>query len=287
MRRRSFVGMAAATAAGCVAKQATASQIHMMGSEEAIALEHKTRSIRLRRLVSELGITPEPAFYDYVIPAAIMPVDFHHATPVLRVVFPENSFFDTDKSEILPLAQSMVEAMAEMIEGDVPDVALFVAGHTDIRGGEEHNHNLSVQRARAVASALRASGANGADIWSVGFGQSLPLYPNDSPTHMAYNRRVEFLFGAHIDAVANWLKDQMDVACSGSSGAERLQCLSTLKVRKTYLVEPEARAPTSSQSQPRGRTVTPAERSTTVTPAHRQIVIDLAERSYVVRRPET
>jgi OmpA-OmpF porin, OOP family len=259
----------------------------MMGPEESIALEHQTRSIRLRRLVREIGVSPPPEFFEYVIPARAMPPGFQYDTPVLRVVFPENTFFDTAKSDIVPSAMPIVEAMARMLEGDVPDVALFIAGHTDNRGSEEYNHNLSVQRARTVAQALRLAGAGAPDIWSVGFGESLPLYANNSPLNMAYNRRVEFLFGARPEAVANWLKDQLDFACSGSTDVERLHCLSTLKVRKTYVVDPVERSVLVAPDRPKSKIVTPQTHQVTVTPPHRQIVINLAERSYVVRRPET
>lgn len=281
MRRRTFIRIAAASVAQGSPGAAWASQLHMMSPEEGIALEHKTRSIRLRRLVHEFSITPEPVFFEYTIPATLMPPDFQYDTPVLRVVFPENSFFDTAKSSILLSAQPMVDAMAKMVDGDVPDVALFVAGHTDSRGSEEYNHNLSVERARSVAAALRTAGANAPDIWSIGFGESLPLYPNDSTINMAYNRRVEFLFSARIEAVANWLKNQLDVACSGVKDAERLRCLSTIKVRKVYVVEQVGHA------APRNKPFNPTERTITVKPPDRQIVINLAERTYIVKQPET
>jgi outer membrane protein OmpA-like peptidoglycan-associated protein len=259
----------------------------MMTPDESIALEHRTRSIRLRRLVSELGIQPPPQFYEYVIPALVMPADFRHDTPVLRVVFPENSFFDTAHSEVIPTAQPIVEAMAEMLQGDVPDVALFVAGHTDSRGPEDYNHNLSVRRAQSVAAALRAAGADAPDIWAVGFGESLPLYENSSPQNMAYNRRVEFLFSAKPEAGAEWLKNQMDLACSESAGDARLRCLTELKpVTRTYVVESVDRSVVEAPAQG-GRVEAPVRgRVATAALPHRQIVINLSTHTYVVKRAD-
>ena len=250
----------------------------MMTPDESIQLEHQTRSLRLKRLVRELGISPEPKFFEYEIPADVMPSDFKHATPVLRVVFPENTFFDTASSEIVPSARPIVAAMAEMLQGDVPDVAMFVAGHTDSRGPEDYNHNLSIRRAQTVARALRDAGANGPDIWSVGFGESLPLYENSSAINMAYNRRVEFLFSARVEGVANWLKDQQDLACSDSTGDAKIRCLEGLKlVKKTYVIDPVERHVT----------VTPkAANSIVEKPQRRQIIINLVQHTYLVKHPE-
>jgi outer membrane protein OmpA-like peptidoglycan-associated protein len=284
VNRRGLFAAAAAFAALPPRWAVAAPRIEMMSPEESIALEHQTRSIRLRRLVRELEITPPPEFFEYRVPRRVMPADFRYDTPVLRVVFPENTFFDTARWDVVSSAQPIVAAMAKMLQGDVPDVALFVAGHTDSRGSEAYNHNLSIQRARAVANALRAAGADGPDIWSVGFGESLPLYGNDSDDHMAYNRRVEFLFGARVEAVADWLKDQMDLACSDAPGADRLRCLSTLTtLSNTYVVEPVAHL--THLSAP-NHTTGLSTQSTVVAPPRRQIVINLRERTYIVKHPE-
>jgi hypothetical protein len=168
--------------------------------------------------------------------------------------------------------------MAKMLEGDVPDVAMFVAGHTDSRGSEDYNHNLSIRRARVVAQALRDGGANGPDIWSVGFGESLPLYENSSSINMAYNRRVEFLFAARIEAVAGWLKDQQDLACSNSANDAKVRCLESLTlVKKTFVVDPVDR---------RSTIVLNGVQPIVEKPKRRQIVINLTQHSYIVKHPE-
>jgi len=263
---------------------ASTAELRMMAPEESVELEHRTRVTRLRRVVGEHGIFPAPAFFQYAIPAEMMPKDFQLSTPVLRIVFPENTFFATAKSDIEPRAYSIVSAMAETLEGDVPDVAVFVAGHTDSRGGEGYNHDLSVERARAVANALRIAGAVAPDIWSVGFGESLPLYDNSSDVNMAYNRRVEFLLAARPEAAANWLKDQMSVACSETAGDARLRCLGSLaEKRRTYTVENIAKVVVP--RRPAAKVAAAGEKSSVVQPPKRQIVINLEERTYVIARP--
>lgn len=287
MQRRQVLRLLAMGA--CVPSAAAAQQIQMMDAAESIGLEHATRSRRLQRLVREQRISPAPEFYEYVVPARFMPAGFQYDTPVLRVVFPESTFFETAQSQLVESAYPIIRAMADMLEGDVPDVATFVAGHADNRGSEPYNYELSVARARTVAEALRFAGAERPDIWSVGFGESLPLYENSTPLNMGYNRRVEFLFAARREAAANWLKDQMDLACSGGGETAKARCLVALRLRPAYVVE--AVEPASLLRQrPEGsrRTVRHPDRKDRVVAASKpkQIVIDLAERTVVIKRPE-
>lgn len=118
-----------------VSVPASAQQITYLSDEEALALEHQTRFSRLKRLAQTFGVYPEPEFHSYVVPRRFMPSDFYYDIPVLRIVFPENTFFDTASSEVKPSAIPIIQAMAAMVDGDVPDVSMFIAGHADSRGG--------------------------------------------------------------------------------------------------------------------------------------------------------
>ncbi|TKV41567.1 hypothetical protein A0U87_20635 [Sphingobium sp. MP9-4] len=219
----------------------TAQTVRYLSDEEALALEHQTRFSRLKRFAQANGIYPEPEMHSYVIPRDFMPADFHYDIPVLRIVFPENTFFDTASSEIKPSAIPIIKAMASMLDGDVPDVNVFVAGHADSRGGEVYNHNLSVNRGRNVADILNGSRKNHGAIWSIGFGKSVPLYPNDSDVNMAYNRRVEFLISSRPDAIAYWLQDQVVDVCRTSDAAARLRCMRDFKTERKLFVAEKAR----------------------------------------------
>lgn len=221
-----------------LAAHAAAQDIVYLSQEEALALEHKTRFARLNRWAKTFGIQ-EPQFFDYSIPASAMPVEYPYNVPVLRIVFPENTFFDTASAEVKESALPIIRAMGQMLDGDVPDVSLFVAGHTDSRGEDAYNHNLSVLRARAVAELLKKFRERDTSMWSIGFGKSVPLFPNTSAENMAFNRRVEFLLAARPDAVALWLQDQSMVVCPAGSAVERVACMIDFqKVRPKFVAEP-------------------------------------------------
>jgi outer membrane protein OmpA-like peptidoglycan-associated protein len=68
-----------------------------------------------------------------------------------------------------------------------------IGGHTDADGAADHNLVLSTQRAEAVKRQLEAMGVQGSRLTCKGFGESLPIAPNDTQEGKAKNRRVEFI----------------------------------------------------------------------------------------------
>jgi outer membrane protein OmpA-like peptidoglycan-associated protein len=202
---------------------------------ETVAVEHQDRKARLERLASLQGSGPTPRFYEYVIPSEELegvPVD----VPVLRVVFPERVFFDTDRAEIRPEAEQVLDLVAASLKREPPDVALFVAGHTDSRGSEAYNYNLSVERANSHANALLTRGVGQAAIWRVGFGEAIPLASNDTAEGMGFDRRVEFLFAAVPRAAAVWLARQSEDPCFGRIASDAARCKVPLPVQQRQYV---------------------------------------------------
>ena len=190
--------------------------------KETVRLEHQDRKRRFERL-SEKSIIGTPVFYDDWIKAAELP-DLGTDIPVLRVVLPQRVFFDTDRSTLRPEAEAVIAFIAENLKRDVPDVALFVAGHADSRGSDGYNYTLSVERADAVSRALFSKGIGTAMIWRIGFGEAVPIKPNTSDANMAENRRVEFLLASRPEAVAIWLARQSVGVCSNTVPSERDKC---------------------------------------------------------------
>jgi OOP family OmpA-OmpF porin len=66
-----------------------------------------------------------------------------------------------------------------------------VDGHTDSRGSDAHNLDLSQRRAAAVRQYLVGHGIAPERLEAQGFGESKPVADNDTAHGMALNRRVE------------------------------------------------------------------------------------------------
>jgi outer membrane protein OmpA-like peptidoglycan-associated protein len=67
-----------------------------------------------------------------------------------------------------------------------------VQGHTDSKGSDEYNKGLSNRRAASVVNWLLKKGIDRKRLKSVGYGESQPLFDNETEEGRANNRRVEF-----------------------------------------------------------------------------------------------
>lgn len=104
----------------------------------------------------------------------------------------EKIHFATDSDEILPESFDVLDQVAAILT-EWPDIRrVRVEGHTDKRGGDDHNLDLSDRRAASVRAYLMGKGIDGERLESKGFGEQRPLAFGDSDGDHAANRRVEF-----------------------------------------------------------------------------------------------
>lgn len=80
-----------------------------------------------------------------------------------------------------------------------PKTILQIVGHTDDRGPEDVNLQLSVDRAKAVAAEIERRGVEGSRLSVDGRGETEPIMTNDSEEGRSANRRVEFLISGLLD----------------------------------------------------------------------------------------
>ena len=98
--------------------------------------------------------------------------------------------FDFDRAELRPESREVLSRIAGILF-TADDFAITVSGHTDARGTEEYNQELSERRAQAVADYLIATGLS-ADLFTVqGLGKSQLLDPGNTNEAHSNNRRVE------------------------------------------------------------------------------------------------
>jgi len=108
----------------------------------------------------------------------------------LQVVMASDVMFSSGSAMLQPGAQDKLRRFAEVLNR-YPRTTVQVIGHTDSRGTEESNDELSRRRARAVADELVADGVSSSRITTLGRGATKPVATNDTPEGRAQNRRVE------------------------------------------------------------------------------------------------
>jgi outer membrane protein OmpA-like peptidoglycan-associated protein len=110
-----------------------------------------------------------------------------------RIVILDKVFFETGKTTIKSESFELLAEVANVIKANDFVKKVQVEGHTDSRGNDEFNQELSQGRAEAVRVWLIEEGGVEAErLVAVGFGESRPIASNNSSRGRAENRRVEF-----------------------------------------------------------------------------------------------
>lgn len=101
--------------------------------------------------------------------------------------------FASGKSTLLPIAESKLAKVAEVLQQQSDDKKIVVEGHTDSVGDDAKNLKLSQERADSVRTFLVSKGVKSDRISAVGKGEGVPIADNKSPEGRANNRRVEIV----------------------------------------------------------------------------------------------
>jgi outer membrane protein OmpA-like peptidoglycan-associated protein len=112
------------------------------------------------------------------------------------VEFNSSILFGFDKSGLSNEAKLNLDKLVTVLDS-YADTNIEIQGHTDSKGSEAYNQDLSVQRARAVSYYLTDKAISSDRLTVKGFGESLPKYENDTENGRTQNRRVEFLITAN------------------------------------------------------------------------------------------
>lgn len=109
---------------------------------------------------------------------------------ILRI---DNSvLFKPGQKSVSPEAYPILQKVAGLVKPLPFNVK--IEGHTDDRGDEMANWDLSVIRAVSVLRYLAGNQLLPLDrLAATGYGSQKPLFPNDSAAERALNRRVEFV----------------------------------------------------------------------------------------------
>jgi outer membrane protein OmpA-like peptidoglycan-associated protein len=108
----------------------------------------------------------------------------------IQVTFESGLLFDTDSDRIRSTAANNLRNLATTLNED-PDTDLLIVGHTDARGEDAYNQQLSERRARSTADYLVSQGVTRTRLRTLGRGESEPVAENTNDSGLQKNRRVE------------------------------------------------------------------------------------------------
>jgi len=99
-------------------------------------------------------------------------VDFYLAS-VSKPVLIENIFYDFDKATLRPESKQALDELIALLN-DNPNVTIELSAHTDRKGSDEYNKDLSQRRAQSVVDYLIKGGIEKDRLTAVGYGKSKP-----------------------------------------------------------------------------------------------------------------
>jgi outer membrane protein OmpA-like peptidoglycan-associated protein len=121
---------------------------------------------------------------------------------VVTVLLDADVLFEFDQDTLTPQAQETLDELAEYFDDNLAGDVIGIVGHTDARGDEAYNLDLSQQRAEAVRDHLGPMLETPVSFEVTGRGEAEPVAPNetpdgaDDPEGRRRNRRVEITFTA-------------------------------------------------------------------------------------------
>lgn len=109
-----------------------------------------------------------------------------------KFVLLDKVYFATNKDVILPKSNDVLNQVVATLKANPEITKLRVEGHTDDRGADSWNLDLSKRRAKRVREYLVSQGIDPARVESEGYGETRPIDTNATPAGRDNNRRVEF-----------------------------------------------------------------------------------------------
>jgi outer membrane protein OmpA-like peptidoglycan-associated protein len=106
----------------------------------------------------------------------------------------KNIMFDFDKSAIRSNETSRVADVATYMKQN-PTARVGIDGHTDPRGTDPYNQDLSERRVDAIRDALVNAGVSAGRIHTGAFGETQPVCHDSTEACWQRDRRVEILIG--------------------------------------------------------------------------------------------
>jgi outer membrane protein OmpA-like peptidoglycan-associated protein len=109
--------------------------------------------------------------------------------PKVNVGYIMNVYFAHDGID--PISYEGIRNLISMMKNS-PTTKVEISGHTDSKGPDSYNQNLSLRRAQAIRNIMIKAGADGSRITAAGYGETKPIETNDTMEGRRMNRRIEF-----------------------------------------------------------------------------------------------
>lgn len=108
----------------------------------------------------------------------------------IKVTFDSGLLFGFDSADLQSNAKKNLSEFAESMQ-EFENTNILIVGHTDSKGSESYNQDLSERRAEAASEFLAQQGIDSGRLMITGKGESEPVASNETDEGRRENRRVE------------------------------------------------------------------------------------------------
>ncbi|PSQ85246.1 MAG: OmpA family protein [Bacteroidetes bacterium QH_2_63_10] len=108
----------------------------------------------------------------------------------IKVTFDSGLLFGFDSANLRSDAERDLAEFANSMK-EFEETKILIVGHTDSKGSESYNQDLSERRASSAAGYLQEQGLDSSRLNTVGKGESEPVATNETAEGRQQNRRVE------------------------------------------------------------------------------------------------
>ena len=98
--------------------------------------------------------------------------------------------FKTGLTELDDASYRLLDQLVDFMSQN-STLKIEIAGHTDSDGSEEFNQTLSEGRAQSAVNYIIEKGVDQNRLVAKGYGETQPIFENDTEENKANNRRVE------------------------------------------------------------------------------------------------
>ena len=130
----------------------------------------------------------------------------------------ENIYYEFDKANLLPESKVSLNKLAALLNEN-QQVKIKINSHTDSRGSDSYNEDLSQRRGESVVKYLLEQGIHSIRLKSEGFGErKLAILNARTEAEHQQNRRTTFEIIGEIQEIPEFTKQKTDSPTSETSG---------------------------------------------------------------------
>ena len=98
-------------------------------------------------------------------------------SPISRPVTMDDVFYEFGRWELTKDSETALDALVKLLQ-DNPNITIELSAHTDMKGNEQFNQELSEKRAQSCCEYLKAHGIEAERLTPVGYGKQRPVVAN-------------------------------------------------------------------------------------------------------------